>query len=143
MKKKKTFWFLGSLILVPITLLLLVFFSVRMMVASEGYDTNEAAWNFLFRNGEIRIRLQDGSTIKSYTAENTSSISKNEAWFKAGYGIFSSELKYVTPNGEEKTIKFVTDKLNNWNRVLYIEQKDGSFDRFDNGVKQKSLYQGP
>ena len=143
MKRKKIFVWLGAFALLPVILSSFAYISVRKMVASEGYDTDEAAWNYIFRDGEVRIRLKETSTIKSYEADTECFTSGHEVGFKAGYGVFSSKLVYETHTGEERTIEFRTDKFNNWNRVLYIENLDGTFDRFDNGVKEDFEYQGP
>ena len=110
----------------------------RGSVASEGYDTDEAAWNYILRSGEIRFRLLEGSTIQSLSSDAKKGRveSPTEAYSKLGYGVFSSTLEYSNSDGKLITREFITSKLNNWNRVLYLEDKDGSFSRYDNGVLQ-------
>ena len=143
MRRKKLFIGSGIVALLIVLFASFIYISVRKIVASEGYDTNEAAWNYIFRDGEVRVRLLDGSTILSYKADRESFTSGNEIGFKSGYGVFSSKLVYQTQKGEERTIKFRTDKFNNWNKVLYVEKSDGGFDRFDNGVKEGFVYHEP
>ena len=111
----------------------------RGSVASEGYDTEEAARNYFVRSGEIRFRLQEGATIQSLSSDGKKGKveSPTEAFSKLGYGVFSSTLEYRNPDGKIITLKFNTSKFNNWNRVLYLENKDGSFSRYDNGVLQE------
>jgi hypothetical protein len=50
------------------------------------------------------------------------------------YGVFSSTLEYRNFDGRLIVLNFNTSKLNNWNRVLYLENKDGRFSRYDNGI---------
>jgi len=112
---------------------------VRKSVASEGYDTYEAAWNYLVRSGEIRFRLLSGSEIKSLSSDGTDGrvVSSTEAYFKAGHGNFNTLLKYDDRSGTLITKELITSKFNNWNRVLYVENQDGSFSRYDNGVLEE------
>ncbi len=112
----------------------------RKSVADEGYDTDEAAWNYLVRSGEIRFRLLEGSEIESFSSEGTSGRIKSstEAFSKLGYGNFRSKLEYKNRDGQLITKEFITSKLNNWNRVLYIENQDGNFTQYDNGVLEKT-----
>ena len=113
-----------------------VFTSISGSVRSE-YDTAEAGWNWLFRNGEIRFQLQGNSKIEKLN-EGTNDgtiVSPTEGYFALGYGRFSTYLTYRKENGEKRELRVSTDKFNSWNRVLYYEEKDGSFSRYDNGIK--------
>jgi len=112
----------------------------RQSVASEGYDTDEAAWNYLIRSGEIRFRLLDGSIIESLSFDGTKGRIKSstETYAKLGYGNFQSTLQFKDRKGKTITLQFITSKFNNWNRVLYTENQDGSFSRYDNGVLEES-----
>lgn len=113
-------------------------FIIRDSVASEGYDTNEAAWNYLVRNGEIRFRLAGGNKITAIKSSGVKGVihEDDEASISLGYGIFFTELEYVDSLGGVKLFSIETSKLNNWNRVLYVQDDLGGFIRFDNGVLQ-------
>ncbi|QQL44085.1 hypothetical protein [Sulfuriroseicoccus oceanibius] len=116
----------------------LVFRTVRQSVASEGYDTNEAAWNYLIRRGEIRFQLADGCVIKGIQTGNTQGTiaNSNEAYLRLGYGAFTTTIEYADASGAPQLITIRTDKFNNWNRVLYVQDNHGNFTRIDNGVVQ-------
>ena len=116
-----------------------LFRSVRVSVASEGYDTDEAAWNYLIRRGEIRFRLLDGSKITAISSMDKPGVidEPNEAYVRLGYGKFFTDLEYLDANGESLSLKMHTAKFNNWNRVLYVQDDSGGFTRYDNGVVQE------
>ena len=113
----------------------------RKSVASEGYDTEEAGWNYILRSGEIRFRLQAGSEIWFLSSGNEAGIvaSPTEAYVKLSYGKFISSLGYRDRGGQAKKLKFHTAKFNDWNRMLYREDEDGNFSRYDNGVIQECV----
>ena len=113
----------------------------RGEVAGEGYDTPEAAWNYLVRSGEIRFRLLEGSRIESLVQhdKNGTITNTNEGFIRAGHGKFISTLTYRDNADQKKTLTFRTAKFNDWNRVLYVEEEDGTFSRYDNGVRDDSI----
>jgi len=115
-----------------------VFQAARKSVASEGYDTNEAAWNYLVRRGEVRFRLPDASRITSIDADGRSGsiTNSNEAYVPLGYGAFTMNLTYIDKNGVSHSLEVQTQKFNHWNRVLYVQDENGIFTRIDNGVPQ-------
>jgi hypothetical protein len=54
---------LGIILATFISILFWLFFKyARGSVASERHDAEEAAWNYIVRSGEIRIRLLEGSS---------------------------------------------------------------------------------
>ncbi|MFT5633256.1 MAG: hypothetical protein ACI9SQ_000969 [Rubritalea sp.] len=59
------------------------------------------------------------------------------------YGVFSSTLVYRNFDGRLIVLNFNISKLNNWNRVLYLENKDGRFSRYDNGVIEEADSDNP
>jgi hypothetical protein len=60
----------------------------------------------------------------------------HEAYVRLGYGAFLTHLKFIDNNHAAQSITIRTDKFNNWNRVLYIQDDSGDFTRIDNGVVQ-------
>ena len=128
-----------ALIAIGVLGVVLLFRSVRESVASEGYDTDEAAWNYLIRRGEIRFRLQEGTRITAIASMDKTGVIEepNEGYVRLGYGKFFTDVEYLDSKGQSRSLKMHTAKFNNWNRVLYVQDASGGFTRYDNGVPQE------
>lgn len=112
-------------------------------VASEGYPTWEAVRNYLVRNGEVVIRLPRGVTALSASCDDSSSevrILGQTVIVKIGYSWCCISIQ-AEVNGHPETIAFYPQKLNNWNRILYVpanpEDPRSDFWKFENGVEKR------
>ena len=119
-KMKRAICILLVLVIIPPAAFLL---TMRYgFVAREGYPTREAVRNYLERDGEIVIRLPEGLEIVSAQCDDVQGVVRIDGQTvttKIGYTWCL--ISIVTKSGERtETILFNPQKLNNWNRMMFI-----------------------
>ena len=110
--------------------------------ASEGYPTWEAVRNYLVRDGEIVIRLPEGLKIVSARCDDTNGrvrIDGQTVTTKIGYTWCTISIQ-AESDGRTETIHFKPQKLNNWNRMIFVPVNPGDpkseFSKFENGIEK-------
>jgi hypothetical protein len=137
---KRTFmtFLISTSVLVIIGFLLLFGF-----VASEGYPTLQAVRNWMIQEGEIVIEMPDDLRVVSAECENPRgrvSIDGQTVTTEIGYSWTTISICFDS-GSESGTIKFNPQKLNDWNRILFLP-KDATdpstqFLKFENGVEKE------
>lgn len=127
----------GIVSLTALGLFIAILFAIKADLAHEGFGNWVGVRNYLLRDGQIKVVLQGDKTVTGVTCSDSedTDIDGSTAIVKVGYTWCSTEVTYLDSTNEPKTVTFDTQKLNNWNRVSYIEQEDGTFLRFDNGIE--------
>lgn len=110
-------------------------------VASEGYPTWEAVRNYIVRDGEIVIRLPEDLKIVSARCDDIKGsvrIDGQRVTTKIGYTWCTISLQ-TESDGRAETIRFNPQKLNSWNRVIFIpvnpRDHQSEFLKFENGIE--------
>ncbi|TLD70202.1 hypothetical protein FEM03_13510 [Phragmitibacter flavus] len=129
---------LGLALLVPAAFLVFVRYS---FMVSEGYPTWEAARNYLVRDGEIVTRLPDGQKVLSARCDDSDDIriDGTKVITKIGYSWSTISIR-TEVDGKTETIYFNPQKLNSWNRMLFVpvnpSDPQSAYTKFENGVEK-------
>ena len=130
---------LALMVMLPTALLL---YTRYRFVVSEGYPTWEAVRNYFIRDGEIVIQLPEGVEVVSTRCDDMSGhvrIEGRTVTTKIGYTWCTISIQTNSNEGFQ-TIQFSPQKLNNWNRILFIPvdptNPNSNYIKFENGVKE-------
>ncbi len=137
--RRTIFILLVLVILLPAAFLLLTRYR---FVVKEGYPTWEAVWNYLIHEGEIVIQLPEGVEVISARCDDRTGdvrIDGRKVTTKIGYTWCRISIQTKSNKGYQ-TIYFNSQKLNNWNRILYVPvdptDPNSDFSKFENGVHE-------
>lgn len=130
-------------ILVGLAILTPAVFLIGMrygFVASEGYPTWEAVRNYLVRDGEIVVRLPEGLNVVAARCDDPRGnvrVDGQTITTKIGHTWCRIAIQ-TEGDGRRETIVFSPQKLNNWNRMLFVpinsSDPHSDFLKFENGV---------
>jgi len=130
---------LGLVILAPAAFLIYMRYG---FVASEGYPTWDAVRNYLVRDGEIVVHLPEGLKVVSARCDDAGGhvqVDGQTVTTKIGY-TWSTISIQTEVDGRPEIIAFSPQKLNNWNRMLFVpinpSDPHSDFLKFENGVKK-------
>jgi hypothetical protein len=135
---------LKHLVRFALALPILVLLAMRYAwMPQEGYPSWEAVRNYLIRDGEIRIVFPDGVTPISADCDHPeakTSIEGQQVITKIGYSWASITVWAELSPGEKRQFLFETQKLNNWNRILFLpvdsENPNFNWAKIENGIEK-------
>ena len=134
MKKIKTTIIISLSLGCLICLFILALF---LYVKNEGYPTIEAMYNRIFIKGSIAIVLPDDMpNIDMVSCDYSNKIEKNlrSATIYIGKTWCDINIKTKEKDGIVYSLSFCPQKLNDWNRIIYLPKGKNSWCKYENGI---------
>ena len=132
------------LVLAVVVLFLLPVVLLTISLGQEGYPTLAASRNYVFRDGQIQVKLPEGCEITEMRygddAVDSITVEGNTGVIRVGYTMADLAIFYEHEGKSRRITMGEVRKMNNWNRLRFLgywgDDNEISFRIKENGVSR-------